>query len=392
MRKSNIAQSIIIFLVILVVLMPRIPILPLGFGELSIRIDGVTSALIGLLALYVLRVKLTLIPLFVLGFLYAQNFNFFAISMGLFLQVLSIFTLPILFFHFGKKNFALSMVILQRAEAMVVWYALINVTIAIVSRNISLEICADSLTNTGCIGAYGLLDRPYVFSIFIGCGFIFLCSSSFFSFLKTSILLYGLLISDSRSIAAIMFVLGIVVYLKQQKISLGRTVSLGLMVAILLISVSLGDGKMSLTTAQINEVDPSWLIRLNSIEQYMGWVDISKFIFGDGALAFYQFSEQYGQPGPMDNLYFRVASEIGVAGSFVLLLIYLYPLFRSAKRYGNLFLFGVYVVAVSVISIFQESLITPRAGHVLVMLGIYLVHRNAAQFQDGSVRFFGECK
>lgn len=372
----------LVILVSIIILVPRIPLMPVGFGDLSVRIDGVTSALAGLLTIYILRLRIALISLILLGFLYSRHLAIFAISIGLFLQILSIITLPILLSQFKRNDIKFEASLLSHAEIMIIWYSILNITIAFSSRIFTFEVCADSLTSTGCIGTYGLLDRPYVFSIFIGAAFVFLCASKNFTFLKAAVLLYGLVISDSRSIAAIMFLLGVFVFFKNQKLSYRNLLPLIIMVLFLIIILSLGEGKMSLSSSSSNEPDPSWLMRLDSINNYFDWVDIPKLILGDGALAFYQFSEQYGIPGPIDNLYFRVASEIGIFGGFIFMLLILHPLAQSAKKHGNIFILLIYIFATAIISIFQESLITPRAGHVLIILGIYLASKNFEKPQE----------
>lgn len=370
-KKKDFVRTLIVLLIFLVMLVPRIPIMPVGYGDLAIRIDGVASALAGILALYELRAKLVIIPLVALLLLYLQNPNIF-VSIGLFLQVISILSLPFLISSYGKKDIIFKARLLLYFRLTVVTYALINVIIAVITRYYEFSYCNDSLTNTGCVGEYGLLDRPYVFAIFIGAGFVLICANQQFSFLKALISIYGLLISDSRSIAAIMFVLGSIVYLNKQKISFRKFIVFISMLIIILSAVSLGQGKMSFSHVSNSGVDPSWLMRVNSINQYMEWVNLKRTIIGEGALAFYQFSEQYGLPGPMDNLYFRIASEVGILGGLILLLLYVYPIYSSSKKYKHIYVFISYVAAVLIISVFQESLITPRAGHVLVMLGIYL--------------------
>ena len=108
---------------------------------------------------------------------------------------------------------------------------------------------------------------------------------------------------------------------------------------------------------------------------------LQKFTFGNGALAFYQFSNPYGQPGPLDNLYFRVASEVGIVGGLILSSLFFRAIYRSAKSNNNTKICYSYMVAISVISIFQESLLTPRAGHILAILGVYLMHKDFSNYE-----------
>lgn len=372
-KKEYLVRKTFLFLILAIILIPRIPIAPLGYGELSIRVDGVASALVGILALFVLSKRLSIILFLTILFLiYIHDAGSVILSAGLFFQVISIILLPVLFGYFNKKNINFYELSRGSLAPVIIFYALLNIIIAVLSRYSSFEYCVDSLSNTGCVGSYGFLDRPYVFSVFIGVAFVLVCAGTRFSYINALILLFGLLISDSRAIAVVMLILGAVVYFQFQRISLAKLLSFFVAAVILLMAVMLGEGKMSLENATFDEVDPSWLMRLHNIDLYMEWLDLSKLTIGGGALAFYQFSDAYGQPGPVDNLYIRLASEIGVIGVVILMFLYLQPLLRcSINRRRNL-TFISYVVAVSFISVFQESLIVPRAGHVLVLLGIYL--------------------
>ena len=293
-RKIDIVKNLVFFLLCAVILAPRIPIVPLDYGELSLRIDGVISALLGVLLIYQLRSSLVIIPIFFVAVLYLHGSSSAIVAAGLYLQVISILLLPIAFNYYDRIDSLINKNILNRLATIIVGYSILNVIIAFVSRYFSFQYCIDSSTDTGCIGEYGFLDRPYVFAIFIGSSFVLLCASKWFEFRLTSILLFGLFISDSRSIALVMVLLGVAAFLINKKMSFRKAFSFGAPLVILMIVMSFGDGKMSLENQFSGETDPSWLMRLYSIDKYIEWVDLLKFMFGSGALAFYQFSEQYG--------------------------------------------------------------------------------------------------
>lgn len=372
MRKTNTVRAAFVSLISVAILAPRIQIAPSGYGDLAIRIDGVAAVLAGFVALFIVSKRLLIIPIVILFSLYMHGSDSVIMSLGLFFQVISIVMLPILVKYFNRKDVNFRGLFQRYLENVVVYYALVNVIVAIIARYFAFEFCIDSITVNGCIGPYGFLDRPYVFSVFIGVAFVLVCSGMGFSHIKATMLIFGLLNSDSRSISAIMFFLGVVIYLKFQRKSLAKLFSLLIMVVILVVAANLIEVKVNLRNVSFDEVDPSWLMRLHNIERYMEWVDFSKLIFGNGALAFYQFSDAYGLPGPVDNLYIRMASEIGVLGGIIFISIYLFPLLLSAIHCRRNLIFISYVVAVLFISVFHESLIIPRAGHLLVLLGIYL--------------------
>lgn len=381
LNKSNSSRILVFIFVAFVMVIPRIPIFPLGYGELSIRVDGLISIIAGFLILYVFKVRLLIIPLVFIAVLYFGDFKNFFISTGLFFQVVSIFALPALFNLLRFSGRLICDLVSRYFELVIVLSALVSVLIAVISRFFLFEFCVDSITSTGCFGSYGMLDRPYIFSVFIGSAFVLLCGSGRLMHVNVIILMYGLYISDSRSISVIMYALGMVNFMARKNVTVKKYFFVGIISSALLIAAFFGAGKMSISSVPVNEPDPSWMMRVDSINKYMDWVDVQKLFFGDGALAFYQFAEPYGQPGPIDNLYFRLASEVGLVGVFVLLCVYIYPLIRIAKNNGNVILLISYLLSVAAISVFQESLIAPRSGHVLVMLGVVLAYKNRSAMQ-----------
>jgi hypothetical protein len=198
------------------------------------------------------------------------------------------------------------------------------------------------------------------------------CATRNFPFKYLIILLIGLLISDSRSIAIILVILGFVVFSICRGFSFKNLIATFIMLLVFLLFTVVIGNKINLSNLGVNE-DPSWAMRLYNIIEYFDWIDLRKIILGDGALAFYQFSKQYGVPGPIDNIYFRLASEIGIFGSIILFFISVLPIYFSAKANKNMHLFAFYTISIGLISVFQESLLVPKSGHIILLLGIFLV-------------------
>ncbi len=363
----------IIYLIYAILLSPRIAILPIGIGEIALRLDGVLSALLGIFLIYKLGRGLLVVPIFILSVLFNQGQSSLIFSFGLFLQIMSIFLLPYIFFEKLKFSIINKESIIRYLAYTLIYYSLTNVIIAVMMRVISFEYCLDGITSTGCIGGYGILDRPYVFSVFVGSSFVLACATKNFPLKFLIILFVGLLISDSRSIAFILVFLGFVVFVKCKGLTLNNLIASGALIAVFLLFAVFLENKINLSNLGVAGEDPSWAMRVYSIQGYFDWVDLKKIIIGDGALAFYQFSEQYGVPGPIDNLYFRLASEVGILGSVILFLISALPIYFHAKDSKNIKIFIFYSLSIGLISVFQESILVPKSGHIMFFLGVFLV-------------------
>ena len=375
MFKVNVFKLALV-LVCAIVILPRIPITQAGYGESLIRLDGLASAMLGALMLYIFRRSYVIVPMISLACLYIfQGSSSVSISFAYYLQVLSIVMMPKFYGEISKREYLFNVEFLENAKNILIYYAIANILIAVISRYLAFSFCLDS-TNIGCVGEYGLHDRPYIFSVFVGVGFVLHCKDKNVSLLKLLILVYGLLISDSRSISAIMLVFGFGVFVGGSSFSKRNSIILlaGLTVAALMLIF--GEGKITLSHMGQNDVDPSWMLRVSNIDNYMNWVDPIKAFSGNGAFAFYEFSAQYGLPGPMDILYFRVASEVGIIGMLVLGLLLFHPLWIAAKSNNQVFYFSLFVAVVASISIFQESLLIPRSGHILAYLIIFLIQND----------------
>lgn len=365
------SNKFILFIIGAALLVPRIPLIPAGLGESVIRIDGVLSALAGAIIFLTYGRPVSFIMLLVVGSLYVgQNSSSLILSAAYFFQVLSIIMLPSLLNkmiaqnQWGEKDF-------ERAKRILVYYSAINIIIAAACRGFGVEVCIDS-SGVGCVGGYGLLDRPYIFSVYTGAAFVLLCSDKKIKLTWVVFLLFGLLISDSRAISAFMLTLGIAIYIRFNNITLRHIGNAAFISTAALLVFLLADGKMGAGYIGQAEIDPSWAMRLVNFENYFNWVDLKKLVVGNGAFAFYEFSVQYGVPGPVDNLYVRVASEIGVLGGLTISILLVRPLWRSAKYNQRKLIFSYFMISIAAAAVFQESLLAPKAGHVYVLLGIYL--------------------
>lgn len=374
-RPSRIDRPAYFYLVLVlaVVLTPRIPLMPLGFGDLSLRVDGLGSAIAGLLALFILTRNLGLAFLAILlMILYLRDINTALVSMGLYLQIFSIILLPFILLKLAKVHTGFSEWAVAKIERFLTAYAVFNVGLAFFSRLIEFEYCFDAENMTGCVGPYGLLDRPYIFAVFVGCALVVASGVRRINFPVLLILVFGCSISDSRAISVILLLVAIFSLYTFHRELFVKILTLLFALIIILILAAPSGSKMSFGGAPNEDGDPSWLMRLYNIDLYVQWLDSYKFIFGAGGLAFYQFSDAYGAPGPVDNLYIRLGSEIGVLGFIVLFYIFLNPLVRWKQTQISPLLISTFIVAVLSISIFHESLIVPRAGHLISALGSYI--------------------
>lgn len=362
-------NNLIGFLLILIIYIPRLPIMQMGYGDSYLRVDIVLSVLLGAVFLSQVRSYIILLLVLVLFLILCQSENLI-ISAGLLFQVISIFLIP---YFFIKNNY------LYRSLNKIVRYSfyiiIINIFIAVIFRLFNIEYCINPLQNAGCVGYYGLLDRPYVFGIYSGLGLIYIINKPFNNLFIQNffyfIIIYGMYLSDSRSIAVIFLFMGMIVWLSINRLKLNYVLYFIFIICIYMLFFKSDSVKMSFSNIDIIN-DPSWMMRSDNIVRYLDWVNIRKFLIGDGALAFNQFSMQYGEAGPVDNLYVRLLSEFGFIGSLILFSISFYPLKKIYNSKGLNLLFISIVLLFLVISNYQESLIIPKCGHLIFLFLAWL--------------------
>lgn len=362
-------NKLIGFLLILIIYIPRLPIVQMGYGDSYLRVDTILSVLLGAVFLMQIRSNNILLLVLLLFLILCQSDNLI-VSVGLLFQIIGIFLIPYIFI---KNDYLCKS--LNKIVRYSFYIIIVNIFIATIFRLFNIEYCINPLQNGGCIGYYGLLDRPYVFGIYSGLGLIYIINKPFNNIYIQNffyfIIVYGMYISDSRSIAVIFLLMGIIIFLSINRFKFSHILYFIFIICIYILFIKSDSDKMSFSNIDILN-DPSWMMRFDNVLRYIDWVDLRKFLIGDGALAFNQFSMQYGEAGPVDNLYVRLLSEFGIIGSLVLFSLSFYPLKKIYKSKGLNLLFISIASLFFVISNYQESLIIPKCGHLIFLFLVWL--------------------
>lgn len=221
-------------------------------------------------------------------------------------------------------------------------------------------------------GLYGTASMPFQFALF-ACGLFFLTpekNGRSDRALRILIVLAALATGDSR-IAAGAFVLAVFGW--QAALVVPLIVVLG-------SSLPASEKMLSVLSLESNQVasDPSLLMRLDNIGNYQDWVTPNTLLFGAGAQGFLEFSKQYGYPGPLDMLYVRVLSEVGLVGLVILTIMSLRrlntPLWFHAKAQSRRMLLS-WLVFLFLYSLFNEGIVACRSGHLVFFVTGVLVGR-----------------
>lgn len=357
---------------LLIVCLPRIPLMESGVSASVIRADTLLSVILGLLLFFSISLKKQYLLLFLLISAILVFFSTGNYSLPAFLYVFMLLSLmyPFQFLRTCTAEQA------KKLFAVMNFAAIGNIIVALVSRAYDQSICINSgpsLEQVNCvIGSYGFSSQPYVFATIIATSLIiYLLFSSKISYVTLFIYFVGLGISDSRSIAFLLTIAALYLLLKRSGVKFFIIITLAL------AGMMLVGGKMSVAyTANLGASDPSWLMRAENIYNYIQWLDVTKLLLGGGFLAFLQFSFQYGVPGPLDMLYFRVLSEVGVLGFFLCSCIFFVQVNRSTEsqyikfmvpRYVAKNAFLIYFLSLLSVGLFHEVLLVPKAGHMIFL-------------------------
>ena len=369
-------KKIILILILVLLALPSINIIQFGIGGGFIKSSNAISALMGVFLVIFLifsrwnRVKYQILPAFlIILVLYAQRSSFIAIVYSF--QVISIILIPYFFAYFNRQ------IKLQSFFNFAIFIGLLNIFIALLSRVFDFQL---TINQTTIINKYGFLYQPYLYSAYIGAGLIIssLVSKNKISYLYSSIFIVALFFSDARSIGLSFILLYFIL------IILNNPFNLIWVVLISTVSAFFVSGKMSLENLiyGLSGLDYSLVMRLNNITNYFEWVTDFRILFGGGFQAFYEFSRQYGGAGPVDNLYIRLISEIGIFG----ILLFVYINFISIRYSYRIFAFSneiqikhvnktkIVLKIMAIVScflgiaFFMESQIVPRSGHMMYLI------------------------
>ena len=356
--------QIIIGLCFLLFYTPRIPFTAFVSSSTSIRLDTIVSLLTSVLIIsYTLTKKLTKGNLFV--FLFAAILLFQGESgifekAATFLHYISIILFLYLIVDVRIYNYEK---LLKKFNFFVFFNVAIHFIFLLFDLNYSIT---NSLGQNNIIGAFGVLHAPYNFTLLVFSGFIieyYLHRKLFTP--KTLVLFVAIIFAYSRiTFGATIICILLIMYndglLKAKNIF---SISIGaIFVFAFQSSVPKSFEIFNFFKVSISE-DPSLGMRLINIERYIEWLDFYKILFGGGARAYTLFATQYGQPGPFDNIYLRVLSEVGIVGVMVIA-FYLYIL--SKKMNLNIQL-KIYFMFLLIFGLFNESALSIKGAQIVLI-------------------------
>lgn len=247
---------------------------------------------------------------------------------------------------------------LYKIIRLIVYFQVIIHFLGLLGAQYVIDVGGESYT---VFGKYGTFGMPFKFGLFCISSLLII---NIFNSNKNLILLFlifAVLTSDSR-ISIISFLLILFV---------ARPLWMPVLVLMLPLSIILSPKLFILLTDGIFTffTDPSLLMRIINIQNYISWVDVTSFLLGGGALVFLEYSVQYGKPGPLDFLFLRLLSEFGI----LIFLIIILKFFKILKSFpgGVLHLIAI-VTALIFYSLFNEGIIALRSGNyffaILAML------------------------
>lgn len=362
------------------IFVPAFPLFPVSDGQNYIKVTNVVSVLFGsflILWLMMNTKKSSLLFLmyfapFLLLYLFV---NFSLQSIAFFVSLLSIFLSVFWYtYYLDKKK-------LFQIVNFLVFYAITNLFLSLLSSGLG------GFSYLGWSFDYGFLKQPYIYSFYLGIALIL--SSIFYKgwlrYIVVLLLLFGLVESNSRSIAYLLFSVFVLYWFLVKP----KTLIFGLFIVPFLLAIL--PQKMLVNNLFNFSTDPSMIMRLTNIGNYIEWLNPIRFWIGGGVRSFLEFSIAYGRPGPLDNLYFRVLAESGVIGLFSFLFgmffmfLYLIRIFKFKEKYLGVFsvarlkymVFLTYLfLVILVVSFFQESLLVAGAGHLITFFIFSTVYFN----------------
>lgn len=366
----------LILLYIILIYMPRIPIGLIPGISSILRTDTIVTFLFSFfcfiyIILYKKRFSFFVISLYLIVFL-------FSFEMGVFIYAPSF----LLYFSFIAIIFLFEDVVkIVSVKAIVQflrYFLFFNIIIhffclfsgfSLVSNSLGLD---DDLL---ILGPYGILFAPYNFTILlvIGAFLEYFTNHKIYS-IPFLIIFIALISANSRAgFGAFTFLITIEsFFFSRNNVNRLSIIVISVMAIIFISSIdSLNIKSLStFNNIDINE-DASWLMRVESFNNWLNWLSPFKFFFGGGAQIFVTFVTQYGLPGPFDNLYLRIISELGVIG--LILFLYWMLLFYNHNFKSRIFLYSIFWMFF--FSFFNESFLAIKGGH-LFWLFIALIKSN----------------
>jgi hypothetical protein len=375
-------RKTILTLLMLLMIFPSVNLFSFGSVGSYIKSVNVLSVVLGFFLILFLfksiqkdtNFKLILLLLSI-SILYIQRSPVVAIIYMF--QFASIMLIPYFFATFNKK------IDLNYIFRLLIYIAILNIFISVASRIFDYQLV---INGSKLLNKYGLFYGPYIYAVYLGASLIFTFYIKKINYLYIIIIIVGLLYSDSRSIGWLFIAFYFFLLLKDNFKNI---------IPVTLVIFWIGNAlsnKMALKNIINISADPSFGMRKVNYYNYIDWISIDKVLFGGGFQSFLEFSNQYGSPGPIDNLFLRLLAEIGFFG-FILFLVFNYIVIKKSyqlfsysgvvycKSYNiKLEIIGL-IAVIMAIGFFQESLLVPRSGHMFYMLFVVVFYTMKDNFR-----------
>ena len=218
---------------------------------------------------------------------------------------------------------------------------------------------------------YGIFNLPYNFCLSISLGVVLMLYRRSISNLQLIMVCMAIFSGDSR--ISLVFLLPIIFFKKKDNILIESLIIMFFSVCIFILNSILNLKTISTVNVSL-ATDTSLAMRIFNYYNYLDWVNDYLLIFGGGAMAFLQFSTQYGLPGPLDSLPLRLISEYGIVGIILFTLPFIIPVFRSLISINkDSFNLLILLSSIFVYSLLNEGIMGIKSGHIFFFVIGYLI-------------------
>jgi len=343
--------SIGVRILLLLVFLPSIPILVVGELYQPLRLDFLL--MFALAVVYLLSITNSLrISRYALFFILVGGFYIFN-SSSRFVGLVQIFGYLSLFasFKIGSKAVRSESDVIKVAKylSIAVYAALTIHFLGLLGISIDMYVGEEKYT---VFGKYATFGMPFKFGLFL-ISVLFLIRAGIITSgkLMTLMLIISVLTCDSRiSVVCIVLIVALI-FTNAAAIIFFISPLLAVFASSKIVAMFSGMGGI--------QDDTSLAMRLVNLDSYVEWLDTYSLLLGHGALAFLEFGQAYGAPGPIDILSVRLFSEFGVPLSVIAFII-----FASILRLvTETRVFLAFIICFVCYGFFNEGAVSLRSGN-----------------------------
>ena len=372
-------SSIGVRILLLLVFLPSIPILVVGGFYQPLRLDFLLMS--ALAAVYLLSIIKSLrISRYTLFFLLVGSFYIFN-SSSRFVGLVQIFGYLSLFasFKIGSKAVRSegNARILAKYLTVAVYAALTIHILGLLGISFDMYVGGAKYT---VFGKYATFGMPFKFGLFL-ISVLFLIRAGIITSgkLMTLMLIISVLTCDSRISAVCVVLVVAFIFTNAASNIIFISTLLAVIASPKIVAMFSGLGEI--------QDDTSLAMRLVNLDNYVEWLDTYSLLLGHGALAFLEFGQAYGAPGPIDILSVRLFSEFGVPLSVIAFIVFACIL----RLVTETRVFLAFIICFVFYGFFNEGVVSLRSGNFYwfsfgTLYGQWKVRR-FAQRKAGKIAF-----